>query len=862
MRRAILLLVIFVLLLAAPSGIRYLRFHTLSTPERTPAEAFDPTTVAAVPTPAASNYTEEPVVGDGIVLLDQAHDNAFTLDEIGYLDGRFSQRGFELVPYTGGDLATALRPATSFVVITPLVAFTDAEVQAVSDFVDRGGRLLLVGDPTRFNVIVEEDAFEIRTILETDEIPLNSLANAFDITFNGDYLYNTVENEGNFRNIIMSESELASSTITADLERLAFYSTHSLQVGPTGTPLLMGDENTWSSATDRPGGLVLAATGGDDRVLALGDIHFLTDPYYTVYDNGRFIAQMANFLTSSVRRDMVLADFPYFYGDEVALAYSGSPQLGPDAFDEIITLQDAFRDVDKSLSLTAVVPPPQDGVILGLYNQADDVVDILATAGITLTIQPPIEPPDAATPAEEDDEDEETAVDESETEETAVRLIQSDLGNVHMAGTALLLLDESDGAQRLVVLAASEEGLETAVDRLLGLMPPEPGDALSDCLLQSNLALCPTGISEEPIEAELQTGDGAEEAAAEEEPEEEEAPDEETPEEQPGGELPDAADQGAIGLGETVEATLAEEEIHAWTFAEGPATIDVLVQADDDLDAILEIYDPDGDLMAQADDSFAGGEESLTAVDIPDEGEYIIIVRDFFDDGGGYTLAVTASEADAEETAAQGIFIFGDNDGLPITDDVLSTEAIASQLEADYDVTTWISTVDGPLEEGMLDDYQLVIWDSGDFQDDEGLFGDDAVIITDYIESGGDVFVTGSAPPLLTGLDLAPLAEVEIAGDDPVLLDGLTAGDLIPLDQMYETLSSEFFAEDAEEGSVAFLLRGPNSEGAGSIVGLAAPETEFNNQKTVILLIPFVALPTDIRETMLNNLINWFELSE
>lgn len=857
MRRAILLLVIFVLLLAAPSGIRYLRFHTLSTPERTPAEAFDPTTVAAVPTPAASNYIEEPAVGDGIVLLDQAHDNAFTPDEIGYLDGRFSQRGFELVPYTGGDLATALRPATSFVVITPLVAFTDAEVQAVSDFVDRGGRLLLVGDPTRFNVIVEEDAFEIRTILETDEIPLNSLANAFDITFNGDYLYNTVENEGNFRNIIISESELASSTITAGLERLAFYSTHSLQVGPTGTPLLMGDENTWSSATDRPGGLVLAATGGADRVLALGDIHFLTAPYYTVYDNGRFIAQMADFLTGSARRDMVLADFPYFYGDEVALAYSGSPQLGPDAFDEIIMLQDAFRGVDKSLALTAVTPPARDGVILGLYNQADDVADILATAGITLTIQPPIEPSGAAAPAEEDDEDEETAGDETGTEEAAVRLIQSDLGNVYMAGTALLLLEESDGAQRLVVLAASEEGLETAVDRLLDLMPPDPDNALSDCLLQSNLALCPTGIPDEPIEAELQTGD-----SAEEEPEEEEAPVEEEPEEQPGGELPDAADQGPIGLGETVEAAMDEEEIHAWTFADGPATIDILVEADDDLDAILEIYDPDGELMAQADDSFAGGEETLTAVGIPDESEYTIIVRDFFNDGGSYTLTITASEADAEETAAQGIFIFGDDDGLPITDDVLSTEAIASQLETDYDVTTWISTADGPLEEGLLDDYQLVIWDSGDFQDDEGLFGDDAVIISDYIESGGDVFVTGSAPPLLTGLDLAPLAEVEIAGDDPILLDNLTAGDLIPLDQTYETLSSQFFAEDAEEGSVAFLLRGPNSEGAGSIVGLAAPETEFNNQKTVILLIPFVALPTDVQETILTNLINWFELSE
>ena len=33
----------------------------------------------------------------------------------------------------------------------------------------------------------------------------------------------------------------------------------TLQVGPDGEALLTADDNTWSSATDRPGGLVLAA---------------------------------------------------------------------------------------------------------------------------------------------------------------------------------------------------------------------------------------------------------------------------------------------------------------------------------------------------------------------------------------------------------------------------------------------------------------------------------------------------------------------------------------------------------------------------------------------------------------------------
>ena len=856
MRKGILLLFVFVILLATPAAVRYLRFYRFGTPARSLPADFNPENVAQVGTPESIRFVDEPEVGSGLVLLDRAHGNQFTLDEIGFLDGRLSQRGFELLPFAGGDLAAALRPVNAFVVITPTADFSLAEVQAVSDFVERGGRLLLIGDPTRYNVLVEDDGFEFVVTIESDKIPLNSLANEFDIIFNGDYLYNTVQNEGNFRNILLRSDGFAESSLTEGLDQLAFYGAHSLQIGPTGTALLAADDQTWSSATDRPGGLSLAATSRDGRVLALGDIQFMVEPYYTVYDNGRFIAQIADFLTDSDRRRFVLSDFPYFFSEKVSLIYTGAPELGPDAFDEIIMLQEAFQRAELELELAVEPTAGQDALFLGLYNQAGDVSKLLEAADIALLIDPPIEA--AAPDAETGEPDDEIAPEEdaAAAEEDVQRLIQSRFGNVHMAGTALILLDEGeDGRYSVVVLAAGNQGLENTINRLLQAMPLNADYALADCLLQDNLALCPTDIVDEEVEAELLTSGAADL------PEDNGGGDvdEDTGDDTAGGDL-DAVSQGTIVVGETFDAVLAENENHAWTFNSGPAVIDIVVQGADDLDAIIELYDPNNELLQTVDDSFTGDAEEMLGVDIPDEGDYTIVVRDFFADGGSYTISVTEGElVGSGDGGGGGIFIFADDDGTPINDGISSTAVLADLLAADYDVTTWVSTIDGPLSEDTLAGYQLVVWDTGDYEDDDGLFGEDTGILLNYLDSGGDMFITGSAPALFSTFERGPLNTVQVYGDDPILLANLTDGQMISLDQTYDTVLSEFFIEDLEEGSIGFLLNAGETAGAGTVVGLAAPANEFNDQNAVILLFPFVALPADIQPVLANNILSWFE---
>lgn len=854
MRKAAILLVVFLLMLLAPLAVRYLQYYRpLNPPPATPP-AYSAAEITEVPTPQTNQFQDVPAANraetselGGIALLDQSHDNQFSLEEIAYLDSLLAARGYQLTPFLEGELGDALRPAGALVIITPLTGYSPAEVLAVREFVARGGRVLLVGDPTRYNIEFDEfDLFAPPTI-RTAQVPLNDVANAFDITFRGDYLYNTIENEGNFRNILIDETGFSGAELTDGLEQLALYSSHSLQLGPSAAPVLAGDENTWSSATDQPGGLTLAAVspveGEGGQVLALGDLHFLLQPYNTVYDNGEFASRLADFLVANGESAENLAGFPYFFRAPVELIYSGSPELGPDAFDDVVALQAAFRAVGLPLTLAAEPGPERDTLYLGLYNQAEDVIDLLERAGIELVIRPAIQPPATAT----------TESDEPDAAPEGTRLIASSLGDIRMAGSAIIVLDTDGERQQVAVLAASNDGLESALARLRPTGPPDTAD-FSDCLLQEHIAICPTGIENEPVEYELITTGPGEEAGA---------PDGgDSAGEEDGGEPTapiDAADQGQIGIDETKSAELAAEEAHAWTFQGGPATIDIVLDSDDDMDGILELYDPDNQLLANVDSSFAGGIEEMRGIEIPDEGAYTIRVRDFFNDGGNYELSVSAGEPGGSDEAggtANRVFIFADDDGEPLGEGFTSAEAFAAGLSGSYDVTVWVAGDDGPLPDDALADYQLVIWDSGTYRDEDGLFGDDTGRIIQYLDAGGDLLISGISPTILGPVELAPLENVAIVAGDPALSNGFEDGDVIPLDGVYEAALAEI--TDSVTNEVIFLARAPGETGEGAAVGVAAIETNAQEQRSIFFFAPLAALPDEARQQLLDNMMAWF----
>ena len=112
-----------------------------------------------VSVPAASvNYPDQPVitsspVGEdarGHLLIDAAHRNNFGHSELNVLLSRVSARGYSSSFYTADSrdsLADELSQADAFLVILPVVWFSPDEIAAVLEFVEGGGKILLVGDP-------------------------------------------------------------------------------------------------------------------------------------------------------------------------------------------------------------------------------------------------------------------------------------------------------------------------------------------------------------------------------------------------------------------------------------------------------------------------------------------------------------------------------------------------------------------------------------------------------------------------------------------------------------------------------------------------------------------------------------------
>lgn len=490
-------------LFAVPLVIRWLYFYE---GEYEPGKVARPELAAIqAPTPEMVPFVdrhnkEEP----GTVLIDAMHDNRFAMTELSVLQARLAARGLNMkLVGVDDDLASQLRHAQALVVISPGISWSATEIRLAGEFVDKGGRILMVTDPTRFGVLLDEFGEYIG--LDSDADHINDLSAEFGIIFQADYLYNTAENEGNFRNIKLTS--FADDRLTRGLDQIAFYATHSIVSDMPS--LVTADGETRSSSVDRSEELavsVLAANGG---VLALGDLTFMAEPYNAVYDNDQFVANIADFLTGAERR-YDLTDFPFFFGEQVDLVYAGDALLDSDLLKDGGALQAFFEEASKELRVRDAEDPESDTLFMGLYEQPGEAEPYLTTAQVTLWISPtdttdesdqaeaePAPTPElTATIGSGTDIEIELSATGEVTPVTESRVEVAGLGEMVVTGTSLLLLQADGDRQVLVVLADTEDGLQDVVSRMT-----EGG--LSDCVRRdtrkpedpatSFLAMCPTG---------------------------------------------------------------------------------------------------------------------------------------------------------------------------------------------------------------------------------------------------------------------------------------------------------------------------------------------------------------------------------
>ncbi len=306
-------------------------------------------------------------VRDGLLVVDALHRNTFRETEAAGLISKVSNRGYT-VEYLGGFapervevrlavLEEKLRRADTLLVILPRDPYTESEAAIVERFVKKGGKLLLVSDPSRAHRI-------------------NSLAKRFGLNFQPDYLYDTIEYDQNFRHIFIRDFQ--PDTLTAGIDSILLE--YAGSVRSSGPGLAFTGPNTKSSILDSAEVINPIAWGDSPNVLALGDFTFMVPSNSFLLDNDRFTSNIADFMTDSERR-FGLGDFPYFY------------ESGPDAEVDILLGQPALYDLglrmrnglasnDIASQISGIEDTSRDSVFLGLYDDVVQVSHYLQAAGV------------------------------------------------------------------------------------------------------------------------------------------------------------------------------------------------------------------------------------------------------------------------------------------------------------------------------------------------------------------------------------------------------------------------------------------------------------------------------------------------
>ena len=318
--------------------------------------------------PVAATASSVTQVQEGLVLVDDLHLNSFTESEISTLISMVANRGYDVEVIDISStvegqtrlqmLEQRLRRATSFAVMLPRTSYSEEEINLVQQFVDKGGKLLLVSDPTRPNRI-------------------NALAKRFGVEFQPDYLYNTVEYDLNFRHIFVRDFQPA--PLTSGLDSIVLYVAGSIR--SSGPGIAVSDTNTKSSLGETAESFYPIALGSTSNVLAIADFTFVVPPYNSLLSNNRLLSNVTDYLTDG-QREFDLADFPYFY--EPSLEDSIDIVLGqPSLWNIGLEMRTGLSDYGLSSRISGEEDLSRNTVFLGLYEDSRAVSQYLQAAGIS-----------------------------------------------------------------------------------------------------------------------------------------------------------------------------------------------------------------------------------------------------------------------------------------------------------------------------------------------------------------------------------------------------------------------------------------------------------------------------------------------
>ena len=210
------------------------------------------------------------------VLVDTSHKNYFNPLLYGELFGKIVESGYRISFVGIYDNLTALlskRPK-ALIIFTPLIEYSDKEVNAIKEYLRNGGKLILLYDTSLASAIA-----------------MNELSQNFGIYFSEGYLYNVKKNFWIYRNIYVSIFN--NSTLFKNVTRLVLFTATAIYTNATS----LARASATLSLTEKSGNYTVIAMS--KNVLVIADQTFLEDPYLYAEDDYEFFNNLVEYITGS-----------------------------------------------------------------------------------------------------------------------------------------------------------------------------------------------------------------------------------------------------------------------------------------------------------------------------------------------------------------------------------------------------------------------------------------------------------------------------------------------------------------------------------------------------------------------------------
>ena len=220
-------------------------------------------------------------------------------------------------------------------------------------------------------------------------------------------------------------------------------------------------------------------------------------------------------------------------------------------------------------------------------------------------------------------------------------------------------------------------------------------------------------------------------------------------------------------------------------------------------------------------------------------------------------------------TRVDKVLVVSDDDGRPRAEAKTSAENYADVLSNTYKITTWNTTNEGSPDLDELQEYDAVIWTTGDYWDDS-IGGEDAETLTKYVEEGGNLILSGASiafdwdhTDFLSNIvhanyvSFAEQADIEVVLDDHPIAKGIEAGSVFTMtvtgSEEEDPLQPDVVSHTADARVI--FQRGSGSESAGAASVIAY---EDDRVKIAYYAFPLYLLPDELQSKLVGNTLDWF----